>query len=210
LPGQLPLIWRLVDHDHTLLGEARRRHGSTQQVETCAADLSDIEKLPLDGARLLTASALFDLVSAEFIDALARVLKTQCQQSPVGLYAALNYDGSTQWTPAHPLDDTVLNVFNQDQRQDKGFGPALGPEAGNTLYRVFTQAGFEVYSASSPWLLDGGDQQMVEALIVGIASAVKGSPLLDANALEDWVQFRRSKAASGTCTVGHTDLLALP
>jgi len=208
--GQFPPTWRLVDHDHALLAEARRRHGSTQQLETCAVDLSDFGKLPLDGARLVTASALFDLVSADFIEALAKALQTQCQRSPVGIYAALNYDGSTHWTPAHPLDDIVLHAFNQDQRQDKGFGPALGPEAGNVMHSLFTQAGFEVYSASSPWVLEGSDQRLVAELIAGIAGAVAGSPGLDASALHEWVRFRQSKVTSGTCIVGHTDLLALP
>ena len=210
VPSGMPLNWRLVDHDQALLAEASRRHGSMQRVETCSADLSHIETLPLVGARLVTASALFDLVSAEFIEALAGMLQTQCQQSPVGIYAALNYDGLTQWTPAHPLDDLVLEAFNRDQRQDKGFGPALGPEAGPVMQKLFAQAGFEVYSASSPWLLDDADHQMVAALITGIAGAVAGSPGLDAIALADWVRFRQANATSGTCTVGHTDLLALP
>lgn len=210
VPSQIPLTWRLVDHDQSLLAEAQRRHGQTQRVEIYAADLSQITTLPLDGARLVTASALFDLVSSEFIDALATTLKTQCQHSSVGIYSALNYDGSTHWTPKHPLDELTLSAFNQDQRQDKGFGPALGAEAGNTMHRLFTQAGFDVYSASSPWMLDGTDHRLVAALIDGIAGAVAGSPELDPQALKEWTQFRQTNAASGTCTVGHIDLLALP
>lgn len=210
LSAQKPLTWRLVDNDQTLLTEAQRRHGRTQQIETCIADLADIDGLPLAGARLVTASALFDLVSAEFIEVLAKELKTQCEHNPVGLYAALNYDGSTHWTPEHPLDDVVLQAFNRDQRKDKGFGPALGPEAGSVIHNVFNQAGFEVYSAASPWGLDGADQTMVSALITGIAGAVSGSPEMDAKQLEDWVRFRHSQLDGGTCTVGHSDLLVLP
>ncbi|TVP59662.1 MAG: class I SAM-dependent methyltransferase [Halomonadaceae bacterium] len=206
----LPVAWRLVDHDLVLLAEAQGRHGSTQRVETCAADLSRIELLPLAGARLVTASALFDLVSEGFIEALAKVLRSQCEENPVGVYAALNYDGSTHWAPEHPMDGVVLQAFNQDQRQDKGFGPALGPEAGDAMGRQFIQAGFAVTYASSPWVLDGADQALVAELITGIAGAVAGSPGVDTGALEEWVRFRQSKAASGTCTVGHTDLLATP
>ncbi len=210
LSTQASLTWRLVDNDQTLLAEAQRRHGSTHSIETCIADLANIETLPLAGARLITASALFDLVSADFIEALANDLKIRCQENPVGLYTALNYDGSTQWTPVHPLDDVVLQAFNRDQRKDKGFGPALGPDAGRAIARVFAEAGFEVYSASSPWVVDGADQAMVSSLITGIAGAVSGSPEIDSQALEDWVRFRQSQVDAGTCTVGHTDLLALP
>lgn len=209
-PDQPSLTWRLVDNDTALLDEAVRRHGETHRIETCKADLAELTSLPLEGARLVTASALFDLVSEAFLDALATKLKAQNQQQPVGLYAALNYDGSTHWTPQHPLDNAVLEAFNQDQRTDKGFGLALGPDSGAVMQRLFTQAGFRVYSANSPWVLDGADQAMVAALITGIAAAVVGHPDLEASALQDWVQFRLSKADSGTCIVGHTDVLALP
>jgi len=210
VPNQQALTWRLVDNDTTLLDEAVRRHGETHRIEPCIADLVSLASLPLLGARLITASALFDLVSENFLDALATLLKAQGQQHPVGLYAALNYDGTTRWTPTHPLDDAVLAAFNQDQCTDKGFGLALGPDSGAVMQRLFTQAGFTVYLASSPWMLDGADKAMVAALITGIASAVADHPDIEVSALEDWVQFRQSNAASGTCVVGHTDVLALP
>lgn len=209
---QQPLAWRLVDHDQALLAEAQRRHGHSLHIETCRADLSLVTALPLHDARLVTASALFDLVSAEFIDGLAGLLQiqNQCQPGSVGIYAALNYDGTTHWSPEHPLDALVLKAFNLDQRKNKGFGPALGPDAGDVMYKSFTQAGFKVVCASSPWVLTDADQVLVTALIEGIADAVTGSPGLDGPALADWVSFRKAQVSSGTCTVGHTDVLALP
>lgn len=207
--GHVSPVWRLVDHDSSLLAEARRRHGSEVRIETVAADLSDIMALPLRGARLVTASALFDLVSEGFLQTLVQALQTQSRQGAVAMYSALNYDGLTRWTPAHPLDDLVLEAFNRDQRRDKGFGPALGPDAGDAVESTFADAGFQVSSAHSPWLLDGADHRLVSALITGIASAVADSPGLDASALVDWATFRQSHAASGTCTVGHTDALAV-
>lgn len=209
-PSQQPVSWCLVDNDATLLAEAQRRHGETHRIEPCVADLASIKSLPLEGARLVTASALFDLVSEDFLGALATELKKQNLQSPVGLYAALNYDGTTSWTPHHPMDDAVLEAFNQDQRKDKGFGPALGPESGEVMQRVFSQAGFKVYIASSPWVLGGADQSMVSALVTGIAGAVADNPDIETSALEDWVLFRLGNSESGTCIVGHTDVLALP
>lgn len=204
------LTWRLLDHDQELLDEARCRHGAQYRIETCPTDLSEIAALPLEDARLVTASALFDLASAGFIEALAAALQTRCQRGPAGLYSALNYDGATHWTPVHPLDDVVLDAFNRDQRRDKGFGPALGPDAGACMERVFTAAGFAVHCASSPWELNGADRELVSALTEGIAGAVAGDPRLNRRSLEDWVRFRQSNVATGTCTVGHTDLLALP
>lgn len=205
-----PLTWRLVDHDRELLAEAQRRHGKQHRIETCPADLTQVNALPLEDARLVTASALFDLVSASFLETLAACLKAGDPRSCTGVYAALNYDGMTRWSPAHPMDDLVLDAFNRDQRRDKGFGPALGPDAGARMEQIFTHAGFTVRSASSPWKLDGTDQAMIDALIEGIAGAVGQDPRLDPTSLRDWVRFRQSNASTGTCTVGHTDVLAIP
>lgn len=202
--------WHLVDQDGILLAEASLRHGASGRLQTHQLDLANISALPLAGARLVTASALFDLVSAEFIDRLATVLQNQSQQKPLGLYFALNYDGTTQWSPAHSLDDAVLSAFNRDQQRDKGFGEALGPMAASYMEQLFSSLGFSVLCASSPWVLDGGDAHLVDALITGIGDAVAQDFALNEVELEDWVRFRKSHAATGTCTVGHKDLLALP
>jgi SAM-dependent methyltransferase len=204
------LNWRLVDQDAALLAEANRRHGKSHRLKTFELDLANISALPLDGADLITASALFDLVSADFIDKLVSEIQNKCQQAPVGFYAALNYDGWTSWTPSHALDSVVLDAFNRDQQRDKGFGQALGPDAGAYMEQKFTEAGFKVLTANSPWQLDGHDGDMLSALITGISRAVAQDPALDAAIIENWIQFRKAHSATGTCTVGHTDLLALP
>lgn len=206
--GQDPPSWRLVDQDVALLKEANARHGGACQLETYELDLANIDALPLCGAKLITTSALFDLVSADFIDSFVAVLKSQ--QQPPAFYAALNYDGTTCWTPSHPLDEIVLSAFNRDQRRDKGFGVALGPEAGLYMERLFKSFGFKVFTADSPWVLDGADNKLVNSLISGIGDAVATDPQLDAAELQDWVQFRKKHSATGSCEVGHMDLLALP
>tara|TARA_B110000858_G_scaffold198281_1_gene263716 strand:- start:21084 stop:21917 length:834 start_codon:yes stop_codon:yes gene_type:complete len=202
--------WRLVDQDAALLKEANARHGASCQLETYELNLTDIDALPLRGAKLVTASALFDLVSADFIDRFVAALKSQCQQQPLAFYAALNYDGTTRWTAAHPLDEAVLSAFNRDQRSNKGFGVALGPDAGQYMEQLFKSSGFRVLTANSPWVLDGADNKLVNSLISGIADAVAKDPALDAADLQDWTQFRKAHSATGTCEVGHTDLLVLP
>ncbi len=210
VPGSQQLVWRLVDNDGALLDDALRRHGKHYRIEDYQSDLTVVGELPLGGARLVTASALFDLMSAAFVDALVKRLSSLRGTWASGLYAALNYDGTTVWNPAHPYDATVLAAFNQDQRRDKGAGLALGPEAGNYLAAALTQAGFKVQTAQSPWLLGAADAAMVEALITGIADAVAASSGIDEQLLASWREFRFAHAASGSCTIGHVDVLALP
>ena len=202
--------WRLMDQDAELLAEARRRFASSHKLETCELDLANVSELPLAGIRLVTASAIFDLVSATFIDSLVTNLQSQCQTEAVGLYVALNYDGTTKWTPAHSLDDPVLSAFNRDQRRNKGLGPALGPKACIYLKQRLITAGFTVSSASSPWILDAVDGTLMTELINGIATAVADDPNLDSESLRDWLDFRLANVQIGKCVIGHRDLLALP
>lgn len=198
--------WRLVDLDNALLGEALARHSKTHPLAIYPQDLNQVEQLPFAEVNLVTASAFFDLASAAFCDA----LMDQLVEHRIGLYAALNYDGITRWSPAHPLDEVVLAAFNRDQLRDKGMGPALGPGATEYLARRLRNAGFAVHTAQSPWRLSGEQKPMVENLVEGIANAVAADPQISSEALQDWRLFRLQSIGSGTCVVGHQDLLALP
>ena len=202
--------WRLIDNDAELLAAAKRRVPQGVNAETHLLDLNKIAELPIDGVKLVTSSALFDLVSERFFHELADTLLGNNKGKPPGFYSALNYDGNTDWAPAHPLDREVLAAFNRDQQADKGFGPALGPQAVPVMEQKFVKSGFTVACAQSPWQLDGGEPELVRELINGIGSAVKHDSLLEPNALRTWMEFRMAYADSGTCSIGHMDLLALP
>lgn len=190
VPG---LHWRLVDHDPALLALASSRFGTA--VEPVCADLADVAALPLTGARLVTASALLDLMTAAWVEALADRLAA----AGVGVYAALSYDGAMAWDPALADDARVCTAFNRHQRGDKGLGPALGPDAVPVLERLLAARGFEVRTAPSRWRLGPSEARLHEELVSGIAAAA---------AAPTWGQARLATAA--TCTVGHVDLLALP
>lgn len=204
--GANNIVWRLVDLDGKLLNEALRRHGKNYLIEDYQADLTIIAELPLTGANIVSASALFDLASPAFIDALINRLDAR----KTAVYAALNYDGSTNWIPAHPLDEKILAAFNQDQLRNKGFGPALGPNCTAYLQQVLEQKGYAVEIRPSPWQLGAKDQAMLGELINGIAAAVTEGYELLATQIDEWKAFRLAHLADGTCTIGHWDLLALP
>lgn len=204
--GANNLVWRLVDLDGKLLDEALRRHGKSCLIEDYQADLTIIGELPLTGAHIVSASALMDLVSVDFIDQLIDRISAR----KTAVYCALNYDGTTTWAPAHPLDEKVLAAFNQDQRKDKGFGPALGPDCTNYLKQVLESKGYTVTIAPSPWQLTAKDSHLAEELINGIAAAVNEGYGLNASELTEWKNFRIANISNGTCIVGHYDVLALP
>lgn len=190
--------WCFVDNDRALLEAACA--ATDGAAETIEANVADLALLPLDRATLVTASALLDLVPQRWINDLV-------QQLTAPFYAALSYSGTMRWLPEDPRDTAVTAAFNRHQRRDKGLGPALGAEAGERAASLFTQAGFDVHCAASPWCLDPDSASLQRELTDGIAKAASemGEPEADA-----WGQHRYAAAGNTLCDIGHIDLLAIP
>lgn len=192
--------WRLFDNDAGLLARAEVLH---PEAEICQGDLAEIDALPLGGVRLVTASALFDLVSRDWVERLAARLVAQ----GTALYAALSYDGVMRWSPEDAEDATITAQFNAHQRGDKGFGAALGPEAAEAAAGIFASLGYEVQCAPSPWRLGPQEAEMQRLLLAGIAQAAAEAGYAGA---EGWQTRRARVLAEGWAEIGHIDLLAVP
>ena len=194
-PGQ---GWTLVDRDPALLAAATAALGTGHAARE--ADLGgDLEAAMGGGIDLATASALFDLVSAPFVERFAAAVSRRGAAAMV----ALTYDGAMAWDPAHPDDEAVRAAFNADQRRDKGFGPALGPDAAEAVEAVFRRAGYRVVAGPSPWRLGPGEPALIRALRDGVADAAGAA--LGTAAVAAW----RAAPCAGA-VVGHRDMLALP
>ena len=190
--------WRLVDYDPNLLAAAEAEaRAAGAQVEAMTADLSTGFGALLADTDLVTAAALFDLGSSDWIDRFVASVPGTAM-----VYAALSYDGEEQWRPAHPDDEAVLAAFKAHQRRDKGFGPSLGPQAGEYLAERLSVTGRIVRTASSPWRLTRAQHgALMDELAVGIAG-VAAELDVDATAWRD--------ATRDDCEIGHIDVLAAP
>src|SRR3954468_1871174 len=168
LAGHLPMSqrWLLVDRDPVLLAEAAAPTTGCL-VETRCLDLG--ESLPPEifaGRDLVTASALLDLVSPEWLGAIAR----ECRESGAAVLFALTYNGRSQCTPEEPEDDEVRELMNRHQRaSNHGFGLAAGPEAGEYAAQSFREAGYRVGCAPSEWVLAPEARELQRELIEGWA-----------------------------------------
>jgi hypothetical protein len=221
--------WRLVDHDRALLthqaaeiaqwarGQGWRvTHGTGMvTVNTGAArwrahgvalDLArELAGMPL-GVHGVTCAALLDLVSRDWLEALADRLAA----ARVPFLAALTVDGWRDWQPLHPDDAAIGKAFVRHQRGDKGFGRALGPDAPGTAERLLQARGYGVTPAASAWRLRGGDGALLAALIDGAVEAAReADPMI---AVASWRDERRAELQHGTLrvAVGHVDILAEP
>lgn len=213
--------WTLVDYDPALLAAARSalarwadaveiaNHGlsivkgrRTISVTFRLADLANgLDDALAGDADLVTASALFDLCSAEFIRRFAKAVA----KKRAAFYTVLTYNGIQRWTPRHPGDQTVAQAFNRHQLRDKGFGSSAGPMAPSELADAFRAMGYLVSEGDSPWKLGANDAQLISDLAEGKAAAARETGLVDAKTLAAWCGLRRTGAE-----VGHTDTLALP
>jgi hypothetical protein len=212
LTRRLPPVqhWRMIDRDPALLARIGKptMWAIVASVHLQPRDLADLDANAdlFKAVSLVTASALLDLVSAAWIDALAK----RCLSSRAASLFALTYDGRIACTPADRDDEMVRDLVNRHQRSDKGFGPALGPGAADVAQQAFTSRGFTVERDGSDWTLDNGDAELQRQLIDGWAAAASAMQPADAAAIEAWRQRRLAHvaAARSVIVVGHEDLAA--
>jgi hypothetical protein len=215
--------WQLVDHDATLLAAARNRliawADSAERsgddlklskgecdvtVSFMRADLGAGAAMALGGRPdLVTAAALFDLVSRPWIEGFARRIAS----GNVTFYTALTFNGIETWHPPHRDDADILAAFLSHQRRDKGFGPSAGPDAIGALEKAFLACDYRAVTGDSSWTLGETDRRLVRELADGVAQAVRETGQVPEERIAAWLAARANGAS---CTVGHTDLLATP
>ena len=224
LTPRLPGIrhWTLVDHDAGLLERAAAPEGV--EVTRVVGDLAGrgLEAIRESRAHLVTASALLDLVSKDWLGALAAA----CRDAGSAALFALSYDGGIQWQVAQdeprpdddPDDGIIRRSVNAHQRRDKGLGGALGPLAGLTAEMTFRAAGYRVWLLPSPWRLGPADAELARALVRGWETAAveqlraaADDEAAVARRVRAWAERRCATISSGGfgLMVGHLDLLAL-
>lgn len=222
--------WTLVDADPELLADAPERLRSWADGQGLAVDRTDAglrlqgaeldlevatrqadlaqDPLPVEGADLVAGSALLDLVSEAWLAALADRLRGA---NAAALFA-LSYDGRAAWQPPVAGDAEVRSLVNRHQRTDKGFGPALGPEAAATATALFEARGLTVEQAQSDWRLGPQAQSLQQHLHAGWAAAASEIAPHRADAIQAWLAQRIDllESGQGQVTVGHLDVLVLP
>jgi len=231
-----PQHWRLLDHDPVLLAavpqaleEWARRHehrftladdaGDEQPIDIIGPDFHarvvpqrvdlarDLATLDFGEAPLVTASALLDLVSAAWLQALVR----KAQAARCAMWFGLNVDGRSRWDPADPGDERVQWLFSQHQRRDKGFGPALGPQAAAFALQQMASAGYETLQTQTDWVIDGAQApEMQLAMIEGMAAAALEQDPTAQDVVLSWKARRGAGIGASHLRVGHVDIVATP
>jgi SAM-dependent methyltransferase len=220
--------WQLADHDPALLAAMPERLAAWARqhrvdVETGDAFLSlqgegfscRVERRHVDLARhlddldfsrvdLVTTSALLDLVSDVWLEALVR----RCVDEGCPVLFALSYDGRMEFTPSTPFDARVRDLVNAHQRTDKGFGLALGPDAATRTVRLLERLGCDVRAEPSDWRIGASQPDLQSALVTGWASAAVESAPDERGQIDRWRDQRLDWIREGrsSLVVGHVDV----
>jgi SAM-dependent methyltransferase len=216
--------WILVDHDPALLSAAFEsvaqwadsshavatgleisKGGKSLLIELRQADLAANPAAWGDASPdLVTAAALFDLVSEPWIERFVTALA----RARLPLYTALNHDGVAEWAPPHPVDRRMTDAFERHFSGDKGFGPSAGLRASKLMADRLAAAGYGIERGRSDWRLGPADAKLIALLAEGWATAAGETGDVPAAEIANWLAAR--KAAGVSCRVRHEDLLASP
>lgn len=204
-----PQRWLLVDSDASLLAHAPPGHETrVEDLSTPGRDAAAVTFTTLFAGRdLVTASALLDLVSEAWVTALA----ARCRAAGSLALFTLSYDGRILFTPDDADDERVRALVNRHQRTDKGFGPALGPDAARVTAERFRACGYDVRVERSDWVLSPVHGELQRELIDGWVSAAIELEPADAPRLREWRARRLAlvEAGESDLVVGHEDVAAI-
>jgi hypothetical protein len=208
-----PQHWILYDRDADLLEHAAATMSSTAAdgvpvtVQTRLTDVTQLGAADFEGASLVTASALFDLFTAEEVEGVALA----CVKAGVPALLTLSVLGRVDLGPEDPLDGEITRAFNAHQRRAIGDRNLLGPDAVPIMVDTFTRYGATVIVRPSPWRLGPADAGLLTEWLMGwVTAACEQEPEL-AGPATAYVERRLAEVKSGRLrvVVHHHDLLAL-
>lgn len=201
--------WVLHDRDPYLLHFAAvasprsAADGSRVTVETRRGDVGRLTPDALQGASLVTASALLDVLTREELDTLAAA----CAGAGCPALLTLSVAGRVELTPSDPLDAEIAEAFNAHQRRSG----MLGPDAVTAAAEAFSEHGATVQVHPSPWRLGPGESALTAQWLRGwVGAAVEQRPELRERA-DRYLSERLAACQAGELevVVHHSDLLAL-
>lgn len=207
----VPQRWVLLDQDEHLLalaGERLQHLDVPLETHACHLNAKRLAGQIPDGTRLITASALIDLMSEDWLEALA----VAAARHNAGVFIALSYAGDVELSPADQDDDWIRETVNEHQHNDKGTGAALGPSATNYLKQQLELRDYQVSVAPSPWHLTPAQSALQRALLEGWRDAVMQQSPGERQRAERWFGLRLKQAdeQSLSIRVEHEDLFARP
>jgi Methyltransferase domain len=204
-----PQHWVMYDRDPALLECVPAAVACAHvTVQTRQHDVTELTVDDLVGADLVTASALFDLLTAEEV---ARIVAA-CAGAGCPTLVTISVVGRVTLDPPELLDAPIGAAFDAHQRRVVSGRRLLGPDAVGAIRTAFARQGVATLVRPSPWRLGADDADLLSEWFGGwLDAACEQAPKL-AGPAAAYARRRMRQIAEGrlTATVHHVDLLALP
>lgn len=108
--------------------------------------IKDLNKIKFKSFDIVTGSAFLDILPQRWFYKFHKFnINTEI------VLFALNYNGDFKFFPEHKYDKNIVNLFNKDQKTDKGIGnKAIGPDCSDLIKNVFKKT-HRTYLMNSKW-----------------------------------------------------------
>lgn len=199
--------YHLSEKGDQLLISSDRRQASIRFVQDKLENvksLTDMEQLDV-----ITANALFDLVSYEQFDAFAAQIA--CYQ--VCLMASLNYY-ETSFLPFASEDGRFIQYFHMHMLRPQDFGEAMGPNCSEEMLDLLAAHEMKCEQEGSQWHLKRYDTTMQHYILHFMEHAIRDLNLSDKEIgdMESWLEEKQqmSREHQLEIIVDHSDIFAYP
>ena len=196
--------WTLMDISKSSLKEARTNTQINRKIKIISIKNHDVVKniytTDFNNYDVVTGSAFLDIMPKKWFKSFHfRNVNTKI------VYFSINYDGYFNFFPKHNLDNSVVNLFNSDQKSKKVNNlRAVGPDCSLVIDSFFSKT-HKTYSLKSNWTQI--TDKKFQLMFLDFCNKV-----IDKNKnYNEWLQFRKEKIIKNKSklTVHNKDFLAI-
>ena len=142
--------------------------------------INNLNKIKFNEYNLVTGSAFLDILPNKWFKKFHRL-----NADTEIVYFALNYDGNFKFLPKHKDDKKIVNIFNKDQKSDKGIGElAVGPNCTSIIKKVFKTT-HKTFVLDSTW--DVNKNYEFQTYFLKFCKDIINKNKLN---LDQWLEFR--------------------
>lgn len=147
------------------------------------------QHISLDEVDLVTAGAVFDLLSVDLFEQLAK----QLVSAGLPLLSTINYTGMA-FDPVQEKDNYFLNLYDAHMQREQAFGRSMGPQCAAWMLSFFKRYNARYLSGESNWQVSPNDIKMHQFLLNYLEHAIKEVLISqeDHSIFEQWLKKKKS------------------
>ena len=197
--------WSFVDISHQSTNFFKKNIKFSSKIKKTNFKIVDVinnlNKITFNDYNLVTGSAFLDILPKKWFKNFHKLnIDTEI------VYFALNYNGYFKFFPKHKDDKKILDIFNKDQKSDKGIGEvAVGPNCSKIINSVFKKS-HKTYVLDSTW--DVNKNFEFQIYFLNFCKDIIEKNKLN---LDHWLEFRLKsiKEKNSRFILHNTDFLAI-